>query len=59
MFFLTQGLLAISLYFPISNYHNSSITFQGDTSGVVLSFYVLVFKFFVLLAPYVCVYIFS
>ena len=32
---------------------------QGDTSVVVLSFYVLVFKFCVLLAPYVCFHIFS
>ena len=34
-------------------------SFQGDASVLVLSFYVLVFKFFVLLAPYVCFHIIS
>ena len=47
----------LSLETDISNCCFLSI--QGDTSVVVLSFYVLVFKIFVLLAPYVCFHIFS
>ena len=44
----------IDLSPPVILYYWS---FQGDISVVVLSFHVLVFKIFVLLAPYVCFHI--
>ena len=50
-----QGLLAISLYFPISNYLTNRS--KAILLWWFLLFYVLVFKLFVLLAPYVCYHI--
>ena len=46
----------IDLSPPVILYY---LSFQGDTAVVVLSFYVLVLKIFVLLAPYVCFHISS